>query len=154
MSNGKKWFAHILPTAFPYGENVISNKKGWRKKQPCPRWFKVTFSSPSWRSLNPLQHLTIPKRLHWITMSFFLCFKLFHYFKYLKVFSFLAMPWVHEHVLLGGVPHSYPHQLPPKKWNASRDSKKPIPQLMVNCWFGARWFGFLRSPYEREGIVT
>ena len=23
-------------------------------------------------------------------------------------------------------------------------------QLMVNCWFGARWFGFLGSPYERD----
>ena len=23
-------------------------------------------------------------------------------------------------------------------------------QLMVNCWFGARWFGFLESPYERD----
>ena len=23
-------------------------------------------------------------------------------------------------------------------------------QLMVNCWFGARWFGFLESPYERN----
>ena len=23
-------------------------------------------------------------------------------------------------------------------------------QLMVNCWFGARWFGFLGSPSERE----
>ena len=22
-------------------------------------------------------------------------------------------------------------------------------QLMVNCWFGARWFGFLEFPYER-----
>ena len=22
-------------------------------------------------------------------------------------------------------------------------------QLMVTCWFGARWFGFLKSPYER-----
>ena len=21
---------------------------------------------------------------------------------------------------------------------------------MVNCWFGARWFGFLGSPYERD----
>ena len=21
---------------------------------------------------------------------------------------------------------------------------------MVNCWFGARWFGFLESPYERD----
>ena len=21
---------------------------------------------------------------------------------------------------------------------------------MVNCWFGARWFGYLGSPYERE----
>ena len=28
-----------------------------------PRWFKVTFSSPIWRSLNHLKgHLTIPKR--------------------------------------------------------------------------------------------
>ena len=25
-----------------------------------------------------------------------------------------------------------------------------IDQLMVNCWFGARWFGFLGSPYERD----
>ena len=23
-------------------------------------------------------------------------------------------------------------------------------QLMVNCWFGARWFGFLESPYEKD----
>ena len=23
-------------------------------------------------------------------------------------------------------------------------------QQMVNCWFGARWFGFLGSPYERD----
>ena len=23
-------------------------------------------------------------------------------------------------------------------------------QLVVNCWFGARWFGFLESPYERD----
>ena len=23
-------------------------------------------------------------------------------------------------------------------------------QLMVNCWFGARWFGFLGSPCERD----
>ena len=23
-------------------------------------------------------------------------------------------------------------------------------QLMVNCWFGARWLGFLGSPYERD----
>ena len=23
-------------------------------------------------------------------------------------------------------------------------------QLMVDCWFGARWFGFLGSPYERD----
>ena len=23
-------------------------------------------------------------------------------------------------------------------------------QLMVNCWFGARWFGFLESHYERD----
>ena len=23
-------------------------------------------------------------------------------------------------------------------------------QLMVNCWFGAWWFGFLESPYERD----
>ena len=26
-------------------------------------------------------------------------------------------------------------------------------QLMVNCWFGARWFGFLGSP-KMKGIVT
>ena len=25
-----------------------------------------------------------------------------------------------------------------------------ILQQMVNCWFGARWFGFLESPYERD----
>ena len=32
------------------------------------RWFKVTFSSPSWRSLNLWKgHLTIPKRSLWIT---------------------------------------------------------------------------------------
>ena len=24
-------------------------------------------------------------------------------------------------------------------------------QLMVNCWFGARWFGFLESP-KMKGI--
>ena len=23
-------------------------------------------------------------------------------------------------------------------------------QLMVNCWFGARWFGYLESPYEKD----
>ena len=23
-------------------------------------------------------------------------------------------------------------------------------QLTVNCWFGARWFGYLGSPYERD----
>ena len=23
-------------------------------------------------------------------------------------------------------------------------------QLLVNCWFGARWFGYLGSPYERD----
>ena len=27
-------------------------------------------------------------------------------------------------------------------------------QLMVNCWFGARWFGFLVSPYERDCCLT
>ena len=26
-------------------------------------------------------------------------------------------------------------------------------QLMVNCWFGARWFGFMGSPYERDRYV-
>ena len=26
-------------------------------------------------------------------------------------------------------------------------------QLMVKCWFGARWFGFLESP-KMKGIVT
>ena len=31
------------------------------------RWFKVPFSSPSWRSLNPLKGVTIPKRSLWIT---------------------------------------------------------------------------------------
>ena len=25
-----------------------------------------------------------------------------------------------------------------------------ISYIMVNCWFGARWFGFLESPYERD----
>ena len=25
-----------------------------------------------------------------------------------------------------------------------------ILQLMINCWFGDRWFGFLGSPYERD----
>ena len=35
-----------------------------------PRWFKVPFSSPSWRSLNPWKgHLTIPKRSLRITRS-------------------------------------------------------------------------------------
>ena len=24
---------------------------------------------------------------------------------------------------------------------------------MVNCWFGARWFGFMGSPYERDRYV-
>ena len=26
--------------------------------------------------------------------------------------------------------------------------KSPDSQLMVNCWFGARWFGFLGLPYD------
>ena len=26
-------------------------------------------------------------------------------------------------------------------------------QLMVDCWFGARWFGFLGSPYERDSYL-
>ena len=26
-------------------------------------------------------------------------------------------------------------------------------QLLVNCWFGARWFGYLGSPYERDGYL-
>ena len=26
--------------------------------------------------------------------------------------------------------------------------------ILVNCWFGARWFGFLESPYERDYCIT
>ena len=29
-----------------------------------------------------------------------------------------------------------------------------LSQLMVNQWFGARWFGFLGSPYERDCYET
>ena len=27
---------------------------------------------------------------------------------------------------------------------------KATVQLMVNCWFGSQWFGFLESPYGRD----
>ena len=35
-----------------------------QSESKCPRWFKVTFSSPSWRSLNPLKgSLNHPKKV-------------------------------------------------------------------------------------------
>ena len=42
-----------------------NQKRTLPRKNTYSRWFKVTFSSPSWRSLNPLKgsrELTIPKR--------------------------------------------------------------------------------------------
>ena len=57
--------------------SFLKNKKIWKKTcEFCcflistdTRWFKVPFSSPSWRSLiTPWKgHLTIPKRSLWIT---------------------------------------------------------------------------------------
>ena len=49
------------------------------KKKSCARWFKVTFSSPSWRSLNPLKgSLNHPKKVtlnHLVALSFLAFFK-------------------------------------------------------------------------------
>ncbi len=44
---------------------------------------------------------------------------------------------------------SYVFLLPPAK-KKHAIPKKNSPQLMVNCWFVARWFGYLGSPYERD----
>ena len=52
--------------------------------------------------------------------------------------------------------------LPPQKWSSNKTSFLkdlahiffyPLEnngQLMINCSFGAKWFGFLGSPYERD----
>ena len=43
-----------------------------REEESMARWFKVTFWSPSWRSLSLWKgHLTIPKRSLWITRGIF-----------------------------------------------------------------------------------
>ena len=64
-------FPHISPPARGFG--VSSPSEDWRllsrqSESILARWFKVTFLSSNWRSLDPLKgHLTIPKRSLWIT---------------------------------------------------------------------------------------
>ena len=44
-------------------QRTRSKKSGWTFQKTTARWFKVTYWSPIWRSLNHLKgHLTIPKR--------------------------------------------------------------------------------------------
>ena len=73
------------------GGAVFLVAKTWKcaKKFP-PRWFNVTFSSPSWRYLTIWKgHLTIPKRSLWITRSF-----TFHFPQtYRSPMGFAAVCW-------------------------------------------------------------
>ena len=58
----------------------------FKKWEMSTRWFKVTFSSPIWRSLNHLKgHLTIPKRSLWITWK--------GIFSHPHVFSYTRWIW-------------------------------------------------------------
>ena len=63
------------------GPKIFRHKFREQWKQTFARWFKVPFSSPSWRSLNPLKgSLNHPKKVTaWITWCFF-CYSLVLFF--------------------------------------------------------------------------
>ena len=64
------------------GQLVLCTRKNQKKKTDT-RWFKVTFSSPSWRSLNPLKgSLNHPKK---VTLNHLVPFKR-------KVNQFVLLP--------------------------------------------------------------
>ena len=55
--------------------------------------------------------------------------------------------WCSQRELTAGTPQNKEVWF---RWNISfRDDF----QLVVNCWFGARWFGFLESLHERECYI-